>query len=185
MIKRFLVSLTIGFLMLGMVGAASAAIIETVHLDFESGDTWDGTITFNDGYDVMIDANGKLNSSGELFQYTWMRAYYILDLGQATYPNDWNSDGYNNDWVMKGSYPEFSKYLGLSWEKDISVSNGSIHFKLLGDPYYSGLQDSLSPGFSDLLTGWSVKNPVPEPATMLLFGTGLAGFAAIGRRKRD
>ncbi|MBV5330594.1 MAG: PEP-CTERM sorting domain-containing protein [Chlorobium sp.] len=27
--------------------------------------------------------------------------------------------------------------------------------------------------------------PVPEPATMLLFGTGVAGFAAIARRKRS
>jgi hypothetical protein len=26
--------------------------------------------------------------------------------------------------------------------------------------------------------------PVPEPATMLLFGTGIASLAAIGRRKR-
>lgn len=29
------------------------------------------------------------------------------------------------------------------------------------------------------------SNPVPEPATLLLFGTGIAGLAAVGRRKRS
>lgn len=28
-----------------------------------------------------------------------------------------------------------------------------------------------------------IDNPIPEPTTMLLFGTGLAGLAAVGRRK--
>ena len=36
-----------------------------------------------------------------------------------------------------------------------------------------------------LRSGEVSKSPVPEPTTILLFGTGLAGLAAVGRRKRD
>lgn len=41
----------------------------------------------------------------------------------------------------------------------------------------------LSSGTFKLIDFYAETTPVPEPTTMLLFGTGLAGLAALGRRK--
>ena len=69
---------------------------------------------------------------------------------------------------------------GGSYEWEYSLDLGSlsagVHYLQILREDHGGATD-----YDILVTGEA--SPVPEPATMLLFGTGLAGLATIGRRK--
>ena len=59
--------------------------------------------------------------------------------------------------------------------------------KLTARPVQSGSSWSFLPFENSTLTFKADTdniNPIPEPATLLLFATGLAGLAAAGRRRR-
>ncbi|MFZ5842795.1 MAG: hypothetical protein ACOY3E_07820 [Pseudomonadota bacterium] len=154
-----------------LCGQASASIVETVYLEFESGATWEGTITFNDGYLGMTDAEGWLtggsNNFNEFFSWTWWQG-----TGQ-TNPQDWNGDGFFTDWLMNGtSSSDYTIYIGLAW----SVVDTQLTFALLSDPYYSG-----NNVYNDLITNVSTTG-VTEPSALLLAGLGL-GLLLMQRRR--
>ena len=110
------------------------------------------------------------------------------------------TDGEDDYFWAGGGHPMFSGYGlgGQGWESDL----------LSGEPGFTGVDlngnhigsisltinnftiEDMPYGAENELIGyeWSWNatvsiNPVPEPATMLLLGTGLIGLAGIGRKK--
>jgi len=183
--NRFLSVCLILTFVLAFAGSSSAYITENVQLDFASGATWVGSITFNDGYEGMIDTEGYLNGGTNgypnvFFSWTWWQG------NSYDNPQDYLNNGYYNDWLMDGSFDAgYSYYIGLSWDPVLSASLGAVQFALFQDPYANGWE-----GARDLIVGWNENepdtNPVPEPSTAVILGFGLVATAFLGRgRKRS
>lgn len=151
---------------------ASASIVETVHLEFQSGGVYDGTITFNDGYQGMVDTDGYLtggsNNYNEYFSWTWWQGT------NQTNPQNYFGQGYM-DWLMNGSSNfSYTQYIGLTWDVNASVLQGGLSLVDTHNSYSFG-----NAAYNDAIVSWSIGGTsVPESSGLLLLTLGLAGLAA-------
>lgn len=164
-----------------LAGATSASADVQVHLteQFESGATFDGVLTFSDGFAGLNGVAGTLSGGNygvNPINWTWRHSFgdvsgSDVDGNLATY----------EDWLMSGpvqtaNIPLYTPFIGISWTPS---TDGVLHLTLNSSAYYTGISTVNS---SELATGYTVT-AVPEPTTygMLLAGLGLLGFVA--RRK--
>ncbi len=113
---------------------------------------------------------------------------YTVD-SSYTYTTAQNGNGYSVR-VGNPNGIHADDLTSASLDYDISASSEEGPFTLSYDFADGGLE--LDGGFyvgyspwcaNDVIGGGTTTSPVPEPATMLLFGTGLAGLAGLRRKK--
>lgn len=192
--KKFVVGLATGLLISGMSMIAEAIPI----LDQESPGSLDAqfngsNIELNWQQEVSVGINGRLTSVALYAFYFGVGSFdFYINTGTG-----WQTD--SNDFSSTFTAPHSGWF-------DIDVSSANIRFsandhfvfgiKGIGGNFFLGGNVGLYQAGNLLLNGsnnwgdlgfktYMDSAPVPEPATMLLFGTGIAGLAAVGRRKRS
>ncbi len=157
--------------------------------------SWDGEDSTFDAWDFLVHDGGVNHKDTTKGKIAKDGLYTVEDDYKYTYVKKKNRIG-NPNGIVAGDLSDRHKKFGA----DFTDLHGSDPVTAMLSYNFSGL-DYLNDGkglavdggffvayspwcANDVIGGGATTAPVPEPATMLLFGTGLAGLAAVSKRRK-